>query len=240
MVFSDRYFVSDIDHIKHNCEQVGLLERFFSIKSGVKLLDLKKIFSNNTVKGFLKAADKVVYREESLDAIARAYIGKGKPEDISGVNPEFLTVSEQLEYCVTDALLCYKILQKKDFELLMILHEISQEIKLPFFETCNAGYPTEWWRSKLASIDYQNIPDHVQKWIDENMTYNDKKRPKKKTGVKYLGGHVIAPKIGRHLSAVSYDVSSMYPTMANIHNISTETIIVHAVRITCKQEFLTK
>ena len=42
--------------------------------------------------------------------------------------------------------------------------------------------------------------------------------------MKYLGGHVIAPKMGRHLNAVSYDVSSMYSTMANIHNISTETI----------------
>jgi DNA polymerase elongation subunit (family B) len=115
-------------------------------------------------------------------------------------------------------------LQNNDFELLQILYEISQEIKLSFFDTCNAGYPTEWWRGKLASINYQKVPSHVQEWIDENMTYNDRKRPKKKTGVKYLGGHVIAPKMGRHLNAVSYDVSSMYPTMANIHNISTETI----------------
>ena len=129
----------------------------------------------------------------------------------------------QLEYCLTDALLCYKILQK-DFELLRILHEISQEIKLPLFDTCNAGYPTEWLRSKLASIDYQKVPQYVQKWIDQKMTYNDKKRPNKKTGVKYLGGHVVAPKMGRHLNAVSYDVSSMYPTIANIYNISTETI----------------
>jgi DNA polymerase elongation subunit (family B) len=223
-IFSDKDFVTDIDHIKINCDQVGLLERFSIVKSRIKLLDIKKIFSNNTVKGFLKAADKVVYREESLDAIARTYVGQGKSEDISGINAEFLQPGEQLEYCLTDAQLCYKILQKKDFELLQIMHEISQEIKLPFFETCNAGYSTEWWRSKLASIDYQKVPRHIQEWIDENMTYNDRKRPKKKTGVKYLGGHVIPPKMGRHLNAVSYDVSSMYPTMANIHNISSETI----------------
>ena len=37
-----------------------------------------RIFSNKTVKGFLKAADKVVYREENLDAVALEYIGKGK------------------------------------------------------------------------------------------------------------------------------------------------------------------
>jgi len=190
----------------------------------MKFLDVKKIFSNNTVKGFLKAADKVAYREESLDAVARAYIGQGKPEGVSGINAEFLQPNEQLVYCLQDAQLCYKILQKKDFELLQILYEISQEIKLSFFDTCNAGYPTEWWRSKLASIEYQKVSSHVQEWIEENMTYNDKKRPKKKTGVKYLGGHVIKPTMGRHLNAISYDVSSMYPTMANIYNISTETI----------------
>lgn len=152
-IFSDRDFISDIDHIRMNCEKVGLLERFVRIKSKIKFLDLQKVFNNNTVKGFLKAADKIVYREESLDAVAQAYIGQGKPEGVSGINVEFLQPSVQLEYCLKDAQLCYSILQNKDFELLQILYEISQEIKLPFFETCNAGYPTEWWRSKLASID---------------------------------------------------------------------------------------
>jgi hypothetical protein len=64
----------------------------------MKFLDVKKIFSNNTVKGFLKAADKVAYREESLDAVARAYIGQGKPEGVSGINAEFLQPNEQLVY----------------------------------------------------------------------------------------------------------------------------------------------
>ena len=80
------------------------------------------------------------------------------------------------------------------------------------------------WRSKLASIDYLKVPSLLKQWIDENMTFNDRKRPQKKTGVRYLGGYVIALKMGHHLKAVSYDVSSMYPTMTNIYNISTETI----------------
>jgi DNA polymerase elongation subunit (family B) len=223
-IFSDKNFVSDIDHIKLNCEKVSLSQRFSNIKSKIKFLDVQKIFSNNTVKGFLKAADKVAYREESLDAVSRAYIGQGKPEGVSGVNAEFLQANEQLEYCLQDALLCYQLLQKKDFELLQILYEISREIKLSLFDTCNTGYSTEWWRSKLASIDYLKVPNHVKQWIVENMTYDDRKRPQKKTRVRYLGGYVITPKMGRYLNAVSYDVSSMYPTMANIYNISSETI----------------
>jgi DNA polymerase elongation subunit (family B) len=223
-IFSGKDFASDIDHIKINCEKVGLSQRFSSIRSKIKFIDLHKIFSNNIVKGFLKAADRVVYREESLDAVAQAYIGQGKPGGVSGSNAEFLQPNEQLEYCLQDALLCYQLVQKKDFELLQILCEISCKIKQSLFDTCNTGYSTEWWRSKLASIDYLKVPSHVKQWIDENMTYNDRKRPQKKTGVRYLGGYVIAPKMGRYLNAVSYDVSSMYPTMANIHNISSETI----------------
>ena len=73
-------FYSDIYHIEHNCEGVGvgLSSRFSSIKSRISFLDVHRIFSNKTVKGFLKAADKVVYREENLDAVALEYIGKGK------------------------------------------------------------------------------------------------------------------------------------------------------------------
>jgi DNA polymerase elongation subunit (family B) len=223
-IFSDKDFISDIDHIGMNCNNAGILERFANVKSKIQFLDLQKIFSNNTVKGFLRAADKVAYREESLDAISKAYIGEGKSEGVSGINVEFLQANQQLEYCLRDAQLCYKILQKKNFELLLIINEISQEIKLPFFKTANSGYPTEWWKAKLASIDYQKVSKPMQDWINENMTYNEKKKPNKKTGVKYLGGHVIPPKMGRYVNAVSYDVSSMYPTMANIHNISTETI----------------
>jgi DNA polymerase elongation subunit (family B) len=61
-------------------------------------------------------------------------------------------------------------------------------------------------------------------------------KPKKKTGVKYLGGHVIPPKMGRHLNAVSYDVSSMYPTMADVHNVSAETVCCEC----CKNDPIAK
>lgn len=40
----------------------------------------------------------------------------------------------------------------------------------------------------------------------------------------YLGGYVKDPKGGRYKDAVSYDVVSMYPTMAAIHHISSETV----------------
>jgi hypothetical protein len=93
------------------------------------------MFSNNTVKGFLKLGEKVVYREDSLGAVAQAYIGEGKTEGLSVVNVEFLQHEDQLEYCLRDAQLCYKMLQKNNFELSQIFYEIGVEINMTFFQT---------------------------------------------------------------------------------------------------------
>jgi DNA polymerase elongation subunit (family B) len=234
-IFSDKDFVSDLEHIANNCNEVGLANEFSAItrdeyvirKSTVRFLDASKIFKNKTVKGFLKAAYKVDYREEGLNAVAKAYVGRGKPEGVSGSNAETLTPDEQLEYCYQDARLCYEILQKNDFELLSILFEIGNEVGLPFFDTCNAGYSSAWWEPKLKSLDYPKVPSDVEQWIAENMTSN---KNGKKTGVKYKGGYVPDPKPGLHLNAVSYDVSSMYPTMIREKNISTETINCNCCR----------
>src|SRR5215813_7391995 len=56
---SDKEFISDIDHIANNCNKVGLYDRFINIYTRANFLDVSKIFRNNAVKGFLKAADKV-------------------------------------------------------------------------------------------------------------------------------------------------------------------------------------
>jgi DNA polymerase elongation subunit (family B) len=157
-----RKFYSDLHHIENSCNEVGFSNRLLAIKSKVKFLDVNEIFSNNVIKGFLKATDAVVYRG-GLDEVAQVYIGKGKTEDVSGTNVESLSPDKQLNYCLRDARLCYELLQKNDFELLHILYEISQEVKLSFFDTCNTQYPTRWWKSKLASIGYQKIPPSVQR-----------------------------------------------------------------------------
>jgi DNA polymerase elongation subunit (family B) len=211
-------FVSDLGHIVNSCKQVGLSEKHASIECNV--LDVYKIYHNETVDGFLKAAYKISYRGESLDVVTKAFLGKGKPEGVSGINVESLPPSEQLSYCFQDTQLCYELLQQKGFELLHILYEISQEIKLPFFDTCNVQWPTKWWNSKLASIEYQKVPTDVQRWIGDNTVW----KSGSKKGVVAMGGYVFTPRTGYYVNAICYDVASMYPSMINIHNISTETI----------------
>ncbi|MGA9154729.1 MAG: hypothetical protein WBZ36_29450 [Candidatus Nitrosopolaris sp.] len=134
---------SDFGHLESNCSKLDL--DFSKLESRVNFLDVYRIYHNETVDNFLKTAYNVKYRGETLDATAKAFLGKGKLEGISGVNVEFLPPEEQLSYCFQDSLLCYELLQQKNFELLQKLYEISQEIKKPFFETCNAKWPTMWW-----------------------------------------------------------------------------------------------
>jgi hypothetical protein len=216
-------FYSDLCHIGNNCTGANNT-RFSNIC--VRFLDVQKIFLNNVVKGFLEQTYEISWRGWDLNAVAQAYINKGKFLE-SGLDAEILPVDKQPDYCLRDVELCYELLQKNNFELLSILNEISQEIKLPFFETCNTNYPTKWWESKLRSIGYQRVNSDVQKWISDNMTFEedgDGNGNGKKKGVRYLGAYVANPQVGFHKDAVSYDVSSMYPTMIDIHNISTDTV----------------
>jgi hypothetical protein len=138
-------FNSDLEQLKINCEKVGLSERFLTLKSRIKILDAYKIFSNRTVKGFLNGADDANYREDSLNAVATAYLGEGKSDGLSGVDAESLSADKQLEYCLQDAELVMRLLKENNFELLQILYNLSQEIGLDFFAACNTDYSVTSW-----------------------------------------------------------------------------------------------
>ena len=120
--------------------------------------------------------------------------------------------------------LCVKLVEKDNFRLLKIFHNISKEISphQDFFDTCNFAKPTSWWRTKLRLLNYQKVESAVAKWQNDHIIKDENGRPKK--GVPYTGGKVFDPLPGLHKNVITYDVGSMYPTMSNVHNISSETI----------------
>ena len=222
-IFGDRDIDSDLKHVEINCTKVGLEDRFARLKEKTKLLNLYKIFSNRVVQGFLQATYDTDYRGYGLDEIVAAYLqnGEGKLDGLSGFNIESQPVDKQSEYCLQDAQLCMKLIQKNDYELLQILYNISKEVNQSFFDTCNSGSTLQWWTSKLKSINYpENNRD--SSWIISNVT-KDKNTGKKK-GIKYTGGRVLEPVTGIYFGAKTYDVSSMYPSMSIVQNISSETV----------------
>jgi DNA polymerase I len=196
---------SDLKILEQNCMDVGLVREFESVKSQVKFIDTFNIFSNNAIKASLSAIN-IDYRTNSLEDIAQAYISEGKLEHLNGAKVESLHESKQLEYCITDCHLVMRILRKNDWEILKILLNLSKEIGMPFLETCNARFPTRWWAHKLKSREY-TVPEKIRI-----------------TKIPYEGALVLEPVVGIHRDVITLDISAMYPTMADIYNLSSETI----------------
>jgi hypothetical protein len=237
-IFGDYNIDSDLKHLENNCAKVGLEGRFVRLKERTKLIDLYKIFSNRVVQGFLQAAYDTDYRGYGLDEVSAVYLqnGEGKLDGLSGKNIELEPVDKQIEYCLQDAQLCMKLIQRNDYELLQILYNISKEVNLTFFDTCNSGSTLQWWTSKLKSVNYSE-DNRDSKWIRSN-TVKDKTGKKK--GIKYTGGRVLEPVTGMHIGAKTYDVSSMYPSMSIVHNISSETVNCECCKTDPKAKILTK
>ena len=133
---------------------------------------------------------------------------EGKLENIKGTEAEFLEPEKQIEYCLQDAVLCLKLVEKDNFRLLRIFHNISQEISSyqDFFDTCNNAKPTSWWRNKLKSLNYQKVDGEAAKWQNDHIIKDEYGRPKK--GVPYTGGKVFDPIPGLHNNVITYDVGS--------------------------------
>ena len=114
-----------------------------------------------------------------------------------------------------------KLVQKNDYELLRILYYIGKEIGLDLIEAANANGPITWWTSKLESLKYEKAAGFTAKWMNEH-TIKDKNG--KKRNPWYSGGDVLDPVPGQHRNVLTFDVSSMYPTMSYLYKISSETI----------------
>jgi hypothetical protein len=112
--------------------------------------------------------------------------------------------------------------EKDDYRLLNIFYNISKEIGQDFYSTCNYAKPTLWWRNKLKPLYYHKVEGAPARWQADHTIKDDNCTPKK--GVHYTGGKVFEPIVGQHKDVITYDVGSMYPTMCNVHNISSETI----------------
>ena len=115
----------------------------------------------------------------------------------------------------------YEIIAERFLPGLIIFYNLSKEIGKDFFITCNYAKPTAWWRDFLKPLGYEKVTGDVLRWQEEHLQYT---KNGKKKGVYYNGGKVFEPIAGLYNGVTTYDVSSMYPTMAIVHNISSETI----------------
>jgi DNA polymerase elongation subunit (family B) len=217
----------DIEMLRRNCEALApeFKETFEKIMSNVKTLDLFPVFTSEHTKGILSAASKIKLRGDSLNAMATLYLGETKLEDLTGPEVEILPPEIQKQYCLQDAILPLKLVQKDDFKLLKIFNSMAGDSGLDFYYATNRSKTEVYWRGLLKKWGYQKVETELTRWQQMNI----KRHPDTgniKTGIKYLGGEVLIPSaVGYHLDVIGMDFASMYPTMCIVHNISPETVM---------------
>jgi hypothetical protein len=178
----------DLKMLENECNELGLEKYYKSLVVRVKKIDTYRIFANETIATSL-ATTGSDYRTNKLDDVAFAYLGERKLEGVTGKNVGEQSPEMQMEYCLRDAQLCLKLLQKNNYELLCILYMFSLESGLDFFKTINAYGPLKWWQAKFDSIpDYPPIPSEIKQYFDENTTI---KPDGTKKGMYYEGGKVF-------------------------------------------------
>ena len=222
----------DIETLEKNCNAMtfDIKEKFANLMFNVKMLDIYPLFTSEHTKGILSAASKIRLRGDSLDAISTMYLGEGKLEDLSGPEVEPLEPDVQKLYCLQDAILPLKLIQKENFKLLNIFSNLAQECDLDPYRALNHCNTTTFWRGLLKKWEFMRISTELTHWQD-NEIERDPVSGSITKGINYLGGEVLIPAaVGKFTDIVVWDVASMYPTMAIIHNISPETVMCDCCR----------
>lgn len=145
-----------------------------------------------------------------LDTIAEIELGENKISH-AGSFKEFYTNE-------WDTFVSYNI---RDTELVVKLNEKLKllDIAIKMSYICNVNYD-----------DVLGTVKKVESLIADYLKKDDIVTPYRKSSIggTYGGGFVQDPVVGMHTSLVSYDVTSLYPSVTRQHNISPETIVENA------------
>lgn len=179
---------------------------------GINLLDYMEIFQNYTFS-----------EQESwkLSYIAQKEIGESKIEYEGSLSDLYKNNWQQyVEYNIQDVRLLKKLDEKKKF--LNILVSFCYGCRVPFeFFVKTTKVLDGAFLSKLAEEKIV-LPDVKRK--ENNDSKNDEHTNKEeKEDTKYIGGYVKDPEPGLHDWVVSFDATSLYPSIMMGWNISPET-----------------
>lgn len=224
----------DIETLEKNCNApsmpIEVKEKFANVMSNVRMLDIYPLFTSEHTKGILSAASKIRLRGDSLDAISIMYLGEGKLQDLSGPEVEPLESDVQKLYCLQDAILPMKLIQKENYKLLNIFSSLANECDLDPYRALNYCNTTTFWRGLLKKWKFERGSTELTRWQEKEIQ-RDLETGTITKGINYLGGEVLIPfAVGKFTDIVVWDVASMYPTMAIKHNISPETVMCDCCR----------
>ena len=170
---------------------------------GKNNIDQYRIYIQEIVNGIFGG----VYNGNGLGDVVEGILSKEKFDRLEGDEIDDMTPSQRIMYVMQDAELTYELLAYDNFKTLTIMSAIANIVKLPLVDVCHSTI-SNWWTSRVKT---EGFDDELKPFAI----------PKKD----YPGARVLEPVVGLYRNLVYlFDVSSLYPTMMRIHNISPETV----------------
>jgi DNA polymerase I len=195
---------------------ITLGRRFAYLRNGLHI-DLYRFFLNRSIQIYAFGNR---YRENNLDEVASAVIGRGKLAvgDISR-----LSMDELARYCLRDSEITFELTGFND-DLVMKLMVILSRISKTTMEDLTRQGVSRWilalmeWEHRRRGWLIPNTEDIVEAKGGTTTEAIIK-------GKKYLGAIVRDPKPGVHFGVTVLDFASLYPSAIRNWNLSYETIL---------------
>ena len=213
-------FDSDLAILHSRCTANGIESRIAFNQSGIPFIkgqthiDLYNVFDKPMIQTTIF---KNKYRSLKLDEVSKAVLGNelgGKYKELSGDNIESLSLQEQKNYVLRDAQLVMDLAKYNSAEILDCMQSISEITGLSFEKVCRTGI-SYWWTS---IFDTMIVNGESIKPIQNIFKIQQHQKQE------YLGATVLEPKKGVYHNLAVVDVTSLYPTMAILYNISFDTV----------------
>ncbi len=216
--FDLRYLKNRAQNLAFSQEEnpITVGRRFAYLRNGLHI-DLYRFFLNRSIQIYAFGNR---YRENNLDDVASAVIGKRKLE----VGDIFdLSFEELARYCLNDAVITFELTSFNDdlaMELMVILSRIS---KMTMEDLTRMGV-SRWI---LALLEWEH---RRRGWLIPNTQDIIEAKGGTTTeaiikGKKYLGAIVRDPKPGVHFGVTVLDFASLYPSGIRNWNLSYETLL---------------
>ncbi|MEM1708754.1 MAG: DNA-directed DNA polymerase I [Nitrososphaerota archaeon] len=227
----------DLPYLKNRGDKLGVPKEKNPIiigREGATLrkgihVDLYRLFLNKSIQVY--AFDNK-YRENTLEAISTALVGKGKVE-ISKPMGE-LSLEELARYSFWDAMLVHELLTFNNSLLIKLLIILARIGRMPIEYVCRHG--VSGWIKSLLYFEHRRrgylIPRQDELLQEKGATTTKAVIE----GKKYRGALVAEPMAGVHFGVTVLDFASLYPSALKEWNLSYET--VRCVHEECKDNII--
>lgn len=215
----------DLPYLRNRALKLGFREEevplrpeqdYYTLKGGIHI-DLYPVFDNKALKTYAYGGS---YRENNLDAIAEALLGRRKLQLTKEISE--LGLEELVEYNYRDAELTLELMAWKNWltwKLLVVLGRLAKT----GVEDLSRSQISIWvrnmfyWEHRKRGFIIPNKDDLLRAKGETRSRAIIK-------GKKYAGAIVIDPPVGVFFDVYVLDFASLYPTIIKNWNLSYETV----------------